>query len=322
MSRMVFFNVGWMNGYQGADRISGGGGWVDEHGVGHEMFNFATYKGYNYGYVRTSKGHGIKLERLGGRTHDDYVDDITVVWVATSPTQGRVRVVGWYDTARVYRTYQHAPAGASRKVLGEQAVFVARACADQCRLLDVDYRTLSIPRRVRGGMGQSNVWYADSDLGRETIKRVRELIQRGGKRLPRLRTKSAIARSPDPVHRARVEAAAIQAVCAYYRSLGFEIQDVQSDNVGWDLVATRDDEELLLEVKGLSGSSARAELTPKEYEEMRRNYQRYRLCIVTNALDSPRLRRFMSTGDPDHWRDQDDEPLSIQPIIGARVTSP
>ena len=48
MGAMVFFNVGWMNAYQGIfsrDRPRSGGEWVEEHGVGHEGYTFAVHRG-------------------------------------------------------------------------------------------------------------------------------------------------------------------------------------------------------------------------------------------------------------------------------------
>ncbi|MXY99230.1 hypothetical protein F4Y93_00775 [Candidatus Poribacteria bacterium] len=39
-----------------------------------------------------------------------------------------------------------------------------------CTLLPPEQRTFQIPTGVEGGMGQSNIWYADQPRGKETIK--------------------------------------------------------------------------------------------------------------------------------------------------------
>ena len=46
---------------------------------------------------------------------------------------------------------------------------------------------------------------------------------------------------------------------------------------------------LRIEVKGLSGSVANAQLSPNEYDAFTHKSSSYRLAIVTKALDSPQL---------------------------------
>ena len=52
---------------------------------------------------------------------------------------------------------------------------------NNAKLLPVDERILEIPRQVKGGMGQSNEWYADKPEGVPIVKKVLQLV--GGKRV-------------------------------------------------------------------------------------------------------------------------------------------
>lgn len=159
MDRTVFFNVGWMNRYAGVspgDSIRGGGAWVERHGVGHEVHNFAPYRGRYYGSVQPPGGRKVNIDRLGASPDSDYVDGVTVAWVAKRPSGG-LELVGWYVAARIYREWQTAPRAAARPVRSgrDQAGYFAVALCADGQILDPDERTLKIPRNRRGGMGQS-----------------------------------------------------------------------------------------------------------------------------------------------------------------------
>lgn len=329
-SPVVFFNVGSMKRYEGmsGDSIQGGGAWPTAHGHGHEAFNFLAHRGRYYGYVRRPHGGRINLKRLGAGPDETHIDGVTVVWVAKHGQRG-LRVVGWYRDARVFAEGQPPPKGGERRLPGERdpVWHVAVAPRRGSRLLDVDERALAprIPRNARGAMGQSNVWYADSAIGKKTAARVLQFIAayEKGVRRPKPRPSAGPRRSPDPIHRLKVEQAAIRRVQAHYAQRGFTVRDVQKDNLGWDLEAKGQGEKLLLEVKGLSGSAAIVELTPNEFAMMGKHKKRYVLCIVTNALGrGSQLRRFRF--EAGQWRDQDRDagPLQLTQVIGARAFAP
>ena len=67
------------------------------------------------------------------------------------------------------------------------------------------------------------------------------------------------------------------------------VESVEKDNVGWDLEATAGRTTLRIEVKGLSGTSPVGELTPNEFNAFSAESSSYRLAIVTNSLQEPRL---------------------------------
>ena len=310
MVRMVLFNIGWMTHYRGhkrSDRIVNGGNYVVQHETGGEVENFLRRSGRYRGYVQLP-GSTLKLEHLGGSPDAPFVDGTTVVFSATRPGGGGY-VVGWYRNARVWREYQpQRPYG-----------FIAEAKADECRLLAVDDRVFVVPRARGGsfGLGQSNVRYLHAANARPFVRDLRQYIQRNGDPRPAPRRGR---RQPDAALRKRIETAAVQHVVKHYESLGFTCRSVEQDNVGWDLVCVREGLELLVEVKGCSGD-AQVELTPNEYSAMksRRHRDRYRLAIVSTALNDPHLSILKYNISDGTWRDQHERVAKLQQRVGVRI---
>lgn len=115
-----------------------------------------------------------------------------------------------------------------------------------------------------------------------------------------------------------VELRAVEYVWQYFLSKNYFIENVQRDNVGWDLnVISRDDgEELKIEVKGLSGDEVNVELTPNEYEKS--SQAGYRICVVTNTLKKPNLYIFKKVKKD--WIDKDNNRLEVMEKVAARFT--
>ena len=180
--RILFCNVGWMELYQGlkkGDQIIGGGSYVKDEGRGHEVCNFAPNRNVLYGYVQP-RGAQIDIDRIGAEPYDDFVSGVTVVWTATRPTGG-TSVIGWYKDATVFRDYQKfSNRPAVHRENGIDGYWIT-ASLNNAKLLPVDERILEIPRQVKGGMGQSNVWYADKPESVPIVKKVLQLV--GGKRV-------------------------------------------------------------------------------------------------------------------------------------------
>ena len=319
---LVLFNIGWMRYYRGQtqdDQIVNGGRWVKDNKSGGEVENFQPIKGFYYGYVQPP-GSGVNLERLGAAPDAAYADDVTIVFTATRPRGGSV-VAGWYRDARVWRDQQQQ---------GRNRIYFARARKENCTLLGIDDRVLSVPRaghpRGTWGMGQSNIRYVDeADEGEEFVRRLREYMEDPSAIdvpvSPRnRRARGGAPRQSDPLLRAKVETAAIKCVRDYYEA--YKCVSVESDNKGWDLEFTRGAVNLLVEVKGCSGDAGQVELTPNEYAAMRNRHLRdvYRLAVVTRALDKPRLSIVSFNESDGTWRDQDNRKARLDERKGVRVT--
>ncbi|WP_417526951.1 protein NO VEIN domain-containing protein [Marinomonas shanghaiensis] len=306
--RYLICNTGWMEFYKGnrkSDQISGGGSFVKDEGMGHEVCNFQNHRAMIYGYVQPAHGQrsasvgSIKLESIVGSNalvNDEKIDGVLVIWTATRPEGGSV-VVGWYKDATVFREYQTFQSAPALHLKNGLDGYRIQAEFENVKLLPIDERTIQVPRRTKGGMGQSNVWYGNSDIGVEFVKKVQALIK--GKP-----NKSGIkrTRSTDPEHNAKVEKSAVDLVWQYYENLGYELSSVEKDNVGWDLEASQNKTKLKIEVKGLSGKTPNIELSPNEYTAFSENYSVYRLAIVTNALTAPSLYICRYSQEKKHWQ--------------------
>jgi hypothetical protein len=326
-SPMIFLRTGWMDRYRGltlGDEIRGGGSFVAEHGFGHEIFNFLPFEGQVFGYVQPpGAAHNdesertININRLGAANGDRSVSGVLAVWVATRPGGGMV-IVGWYKNATISRDWQKPPGGSQRSHQGKGFGYYITAAAEDATLLPKDER-LVLLAKGKGGMGQSNVWYADRTGAHEEF---RQMVQSyvTTRHLPPPLTPPDRAKSADPFIRQLVERAAVAETDRYYTGLGYGVGSVEKDNLGWDLNAVHPTRgaNLKLEVKGLSGNDLCVEVTPNEYARMNEHRDVYRLCVVTDALGDPQLTIFAYSTESQRWEDNDGRLLGIEEIVAAR----
>ena len=312
---LVLFNIGWMRSYEGqtpSDRISNGGKFIDDHGFGGEVENFKVVGEYVYGYVRPSPGSTINVRRLGASRDASYVDNVTIVFTARRPEGGGV-VIGWYKDARVWRYEQR---------INERSYY-ARTSKDNSVLLEIDERVLYVPLardpNEEWGVGHSNIRYvAQSDESKKYIRKLRAYLENPTE-FNDFREQSGHRQPIDPAQRAKVEKAAINHVTNYYSEKGFVCESVERDNKGWDLEVNRGVVHLIVEVKGCSGDATRVELTPNEYRAMCAQRNKYRLAIVTTALQHPRLSIFSYNESDDTWRDRDGREAELIERTGVRI---
>ena len=185
----LFCNIGWMKYYRGQndnDKLVGGGAFVEKEGYGFEVCNFAPYEDQIYGYVQPPGRTGtniksgidtnmksssipenfervtIKIDKLGADRNAEFIKNVNVIWTAKNPAPGgKTVIVGWYVNATVYREYQKfdptPPCHKANNVDGYRII----ADESNCTLLPIEQRIVQIPKMIKGGMGQSNIWYAD-----------------------------------------------------------------------------------------------------------------------------------------------------------------
>ena len=319
--KLLFCNIGWMEKYQGlglGDSIRGGGAYVKEKGLGHEIMNFKAVNGEHFGYVQAPSGQ-IDLTRIGAGPDDESLSGVTVVWTASRPTGGTV-VVGWYRNATVYRHYQEfKTVSKEHRKYGLDGFWVEAGESD-ATLLPVDERTCEIPRRVNGSMGQSNIWYADKPESQSIVEQVLRALKFGVFKSP-AKPRSGGRRRTDPEHNAKIEKAAVHKCWKHYEALGYEVNSVEKDNVGWDLEATSGRITLKIEVKGLSSDSATVELTPNEYKAFSSCSADYRLAVVVSALSKPTLSIIRFSEENDGWivDEQDGRKVEIAEKMSATI---
>ena len=318
MQKMIFCNTGWMEYYQGGP-IYGGGSFVKENGYGWEIYNFKEIDGRMYGYAQAMGANNLKRLDCEVNRDDEYVKDVLVVFTATHKVGGTY-IVGWYKNAVFYRDYQECWLE-ERKYEDEYIGFITETESRNAVLLPEDMRFtfLQIPRGVKGGMGESSIWYADSPLMKSFRNEVIECITHYEKSVKNIREKKALLRTYDIEKRKEVEKKAIDLVAREYRKRGFQVTSVEDKNYGWDLEAKFKSVCYKLEVKGLYGDKISVELSRNEYEKMRSNRELFRLCIVSRCLSTkPFLSIFSFSNERQQWLDEEGNNLVIEERVLAR----
>lgn len=172
MKKVVFCRIAWMKYYCGVaedDKPMNGGSYINENGDGGEVFNFSPHNHICYGYVM-HQGKEIHIERYD-KIPDNHseIEGMTVVWVATG--ENGPRIVGWYEHATMYRFWQWMRDDSYTDYPEWDYNFTAKET--DVFLIPEEKRNFVIPRAaVSGkgrGMGQSNIWYADSEYAQEEV---------------------------------------------------------------------------------------------------------------------------------------------------------
>lgn len=293
---IIFFNIGWMWKYQGetdGDRVESNFQYVKDMQTGHEQYNFLPIKGYLYGYAPIKWDEGkpkaIRLERIGGDEDCESMSNVTVVFFSLRPQNKDAYIVGWYRDATIYRYPQIFP---GRIIAGDQFYYSFKTRAKNGVCVPVSQRTFVVPssQKIAGGYGMSCIWYADKIHG---FKEKAEKYISNYK--PESHTAAQIKAHPNKniENKLLVERNAVNAVINYYENLGFTVESVEKDNVGWDLETTHPDgTQYFIEVKGLAGDEISVQLTANEYRALRKEYKKYILAICTNSLDDPIIHIF------------------------------
>ncbi|TOA94315.1 hypothetical protein CGK15_23900 [Vibrio parahaemolyticus] len=300
--KMIICNVAWMKHYDGindSDYPINGGKYIDKNGYGHEVLNFQKNGKYCYGYVQANN-LTINISRIEPNA-GDYIDDVLVVWRSRS-NRGSV-VIGWYENARVYRTTQEPNDRRSFHFNGEDHFpeYLIKAKSKDCTLLAPQQRLFPVPVTHKGFGSQTFVSFLEVETS-EVKKFKRQLmtyisrVKEGQFSLPNKGKRGKI----DHETKLKIEKTAVDLTIDYYVQLGYIVDSVEKDNVGYDLKATSGNKTLYIEVKGTSAkdhTSANVCLTPNEYKTSKTASRKYRICIVVNCLSEPELFEF--TWDPE-----------------------
>jgi hypothetical protein len=312
---IVFLRVAWMKKYQGVteeDLPKGAGWYVNEHLDGGEVYNYLPIQGYYYGFSRIQKAGNLRLERLQKPVTNDKLDNVTVVLFAKHPSTGGEFIVGFYNNATLHRNVIDLPKG-TRK---DKPFYLFKAKTKDCTLIPHNKRLFELPS---DGPGQSNVWYAHEYHDQRFLKEVTTYIndpdgytiRKKGKKINHPRWQI------DAEKRKKVELAAMELTSDYFTNLGYNIDDVHTRNVGWDMEASKGNQKLLLEIKGLSGPQLTVELSANEYTHSKKNKQFYRICIVNNALEKKNSKLYVFAYKNNCWLSDDGLILKDTPKISA-----
>lgn len=301
--RVVFVRIGWMKFYgalAGADDLVGGGAF-NNNDVGNEVANFAVQPSGNCeGWFQPpAGGAGFALPRIVPDVDRDaeYIDDVLVVMIATDPNRRGQRVVGWYEHAQCWWTYDE----------GEPRWHQFLAAPKDCVLVPAAARHLGpLVPRGKGSMGQANVYYTYDAAGRPQLSpwidevlayvetyngpnvmvtktpppEAQRAAARAGEQTDQGLEGQGYASRPDA--RAAVERRAVAVATAHYVGQGWTVESTEANRTTeyLDLLCTRGAERRTVEVKGTTGGSEAIWLTQNEVVHARTNTTSVALVVV------------------------------------------
>ena len=169
MSKMVFCNIAHMKYYRGItddDKPVNGGKFVQRNGTAYECYNFFPVNHFCYGYFQ-HVGDRIDLSRIEEVADSvNVLHDVTVIWVANR------KIVGWYENADMFR-YRQSFCEPEFDEDHDWWDHWFKAREENVYLIPDEERNFEVPsapQKGKGmGMGQSNLWYADSDWAIEVF---------------------------------------------------------------------------------------------------------------------------------------------------------
>lgn len=167
VSKIVFCNIAHMKYYRGVteeDQPVNGGKFVNDNGTAYECYNFFPVNHFCYGYFQ-HRGNILNLERVDeSGKNADVLHNISVIWVANR------KIVGWYEKADMFREWKSFNEPEFDKN-HEWWDHWFKAREENVYLIPEDKRNFDIPSAPKlgkgMGMGQSNIWYADTDWAKQ-----------------------------------------------------------------------------------------------------------------------------------------------------------
>lgn len=324
MDPIIFINIGWTIHYAGIidnDPISGGHTYFKDHDIGHELWNFQKTNASYYGYIPRSLCPDFR--NFSVKKSNKSIDNILVIWVATDPRDKRHKIVGWYKNATIVKkpfTIEHQDITVKCNI---------KTKAYNGVLLNREQRSFIVPTtsRKRGieGLGRSPIWYGTKEINEQ----VRKYILNFENKISKVKKKKGKRKTPE--HIKQVENIAINHAKQFFESIEggeWHILSVERENLGWDLTASRNDETLKIEVKGLSDKKISVVLTPNEYKTMmspkhRKQYVIYILAETLSNEPKPFIFYYNSKKSKKSkyiWEDQYSHELNIEEKITAILT--
>lgn len=313
MKKIILVKVAWMKYYEGRANIDipmSGAKYIKENKKGGEINLFKNFAGKAYGYIPFN--YKININNLGAGNNDEFIQGVTVVFCASHPKEGLMRVVGWHKNSLVHRT---------SKSFNSNNLYHSVSKFKDCKLIPFNDRTLKIPNVF----GRNSVCYIANHKSKAgDLKRIEDYITSGGKletEVSNRKKKVGRAFQPDIEKRILVEQTAINIAKTFYGArYGLNnVKSVETDNVGWDLEIITAKFKLKVEVKGLSGSELNVQMTPNEFAAFNKKALNYHLFVVTDTLSKPITRVFEYQSKGNIWVANDKSELDIKPIYAARL---
>lgn len=295
MDKIILCRTAWMKYYEGHANIDiprSGAKYIKKHKTGGEINNFKNRGGNVYCYFPNIVYPN--LNNLESNNAGDDLKNVTVVFCAKHPTEGGVRVVGWYKKAILYSEPKSHP-------------FLdwvhAEAKFSNVHLIPENDRVFYLPDTF----GRSSLFYFTRHPERKKLQEcLKKYISSNGKienYKPKIKNNSRKGKAyqQDIEKRLLVEQKAVDFAKAYYKNRYGKknVKSVETENKGWDLEVKSKYVKLNIEVKGLSGYVLNVELTPNEFKAFDKCANNYQLFIANRALTKKpiiRIFKYQSKG--------------------------
>jgi hypothetical protein len=202
--------------------------------------------------------------------------------------------------------------------------YLIRVRATNAFLIPVQHRVFPVPVTHKGFGSQTFVSFlelktAEVNSFKQSLMDFIDKAENGEYAAPTKGRRGVI----DTESKAKVERVAIDTTVDFYINRGYDVNSVERDNVGYDLLVTKGNDALHVEVKGTSvsnESNVNVILTPNEYKVSKRSKNKYRICIVINALILPELFEFRWDNEGDCWfSEQSLSSLEVVESISANL---
>jgi hypothetical protein len=321
MGLVLFARIGWMRWYKGPqadDEKAIGGGKYNKDSLGLEAFNFLPIRGAMLGYFQpklapqaTRKAHAshIALERIQADVSGDVLHNVLTIFVATHPTLGGQRIVGWYPSSTVYRHEQE-----SKEEARQSFSYFIKAPEKGAVRVPAERREFIVPGG-KGAFGQANVCYALDSSGKpkknavwigEALDYIRTYALENAVEDPASETDADIAGTvsntldqaagfqSNPQIRKSIEDYAMAWAKKHLEKLKYSPRDTHK-NRPYDFVCDVNGIDLFVEVKGMQADGRAVSLTPREVAHAQ-DHKNSALFIIHSVIVKGKRKPIVSGG--------------------------
>lgn len=176
--KIMLCRLVWAEEYKSKDEpiYAGNMRYPAAHDLALERLNFADENGSVYGFVE-NRGQNFDLRKLGAKESDDAVSGATIIFCAVDERSRKLRAVGWYENATVYRELKKPKKGSIRG----RWEYCFEAASKDAHLIPGTTRDLVVPRKSRitdkGFIGQRGVFYPAGNPNYERFLQSFELLR-------------------------------------------------------------------------------------------------------------------------------------------------
>lgn len=121
------------------------------------------------------------------------------------------------------------------------------------------------------------------------------------------------------IEKNRIEFEAIICTIEHFENKSYVVRSVEKENLGYDLIAESKDENLTLEVKGISGTRKSIILSSRENMYFDQNLKNHRICIVHNCeKKQKKISVFKFNEKSKNWIDDENNILRFDKFLSAQ----